>query len=149
MCVCIYAPHVLLYHMFVLTVRYYNKYAKYERTIAFTDPCCLATHMYIFVCLLKHLCMHMHRQRYFSFRLGLNDRCIYLFYFYSFKSIFFKGDTKTLFSPADTLTCCYGMNCAGSMGCDGGQPSGAWDWFTKYGKVQIYVYIYILICIYR
>eukprot|EP00596_Hydrurales_sp_CCMP1899_P000929 CAMPEP_0119034120 /NCGR_PEP_ID=MMETSP1177-20130426/1158_1 /TAXON_ID=2985 /ORGANISM="Ochromonas sp, Strain CCMP1899" /LENGTH=313 /DNA_ID=CAMNT_0006991361 /DNA_START=197 /DNA_END=1138 /DNA_ORIENTATION=- len=43
------------------------------------------------------------------------------------------GDTKTLFSVEDTVSCCTGFKCGGSMGCNGGQPSGAWDWFTRYG----------------
>ena len=32
------------------------------------------------------------------------------------------GDTKTLFSPEDTVSCCKGLTCNLSMGCDGGQP---------------------------
>ena len=32
------------------------------------------------------------------------------------------GDTKTLFSPEDTVSCCKGLTCNFSMGCDGGQP---------------------------
>jgi cathepsin B len=43
------------------------------------------------------------------------------------------GDAKTVFSPLDTVSCCSGLQCAFSMGCNGGQPSGAWDWFTKHG----------------
>jgi cathepsin B len=38
------------------------------------------------------------------------------------------GDTKTLLSPEDTVSCCKGLNCNFSMGCDGGQPVGAWNW---------------------
>lgn len=41
----------------------------------------------------------------------------------------------TLLSPTDTLACCSGMKCAFSMGCNGGQPSGAWKWFTETGVV--------------
>jgi len=44
-----------------------------------------------------------------------------------------NGDTTTVFSPEDTVSCCSGLNCAMSMGCNGGQPSGAWGWFTKTG----------------
>jgi cathepsin B len=44
-----------------------------------------------------------------------------------------KGDTKTIFSPEDTVSCCSGIGCGLSMGCNGGQPSGAWKWFTKTG----------------
>jgi cathepsin B len=43
------------------------------------------------------------------------------------------GDAKTILSPEDTVSCCSGRACAFSMGCNGGQPSGAWDWFTKTG----------------
>ncbi len=43
------------------------------------------------------------------------------------------GDAKTVLSPTDTLACCSGLNCQMSMGCNGGQPAGAWDWFTKTG----------------
>lgn len=43
------------------------------------------------------------------------------------------GDNKTFFSAEDTNACCSGINCAFSMGCNGGQPSGAWKWFTKTG----------------
>lgn len=42
------------------------------------------------------------------------------------------GDHK-LMSPEDTLSCCSGLSCAFSRGCDGGQPSGAWHWFTLKG----------------
>jgi len=44
-----------------------------------------------------------------------------------------NGDTKTLFSPEDTAACCSGFKCMFSMGCNGGQPAGAWKWFTKSG----------------
>lgn len=43
------------------------------------------------------------------------------------------GDAKTILSPADTLACCSGAACEFSMGCNGGQPAGAWKWFTKTG----------------
>jgi len=43
------------------------------------------------------------------------------------------GDAKTLFSPEDTVSCCSGLTCSFSMGCNGGQPGGAWKWFTKNG----------------
>lgn len=52
--------------------------------------------------------------------------------------IFFRyciatGDAKTVFSAEDTNACCSGATCSFSMGCNGGQPSGAWNWFTKVG----------------
>jgi len=40
---------------------------------------------------------------------------------------------KRLLSPEDTAACCSGPVCSMSMGCNGGQPSGAWNWFTKSG----------------
>lgn len=43
------------------------------------------------------------------------------------------GDTTKIFSPEDTNACCSGLVCSFSMGCNGGQPSGAWNWFTKTG----------------
>jgi len=43
------------------------------------------------------------------------------------------GDYKTLFSAADTLSCCTGIGCYLSMGCNGGQPAGAWHWFSTHG----------------
>jgi cathepsin B len=46
------------------------------------------------------------------------------------------GDASTLFSPEDTVSCCSGFKCAMSMGCNGGQPSGAWKWFTTDGVVS-------------
>ena len=55
-------------------------------------------------------------------------------YFISKTFIFFTGDTKTLFSPEDTVSCCQGFHCNFSMGCNGGQPSGAWNWFQKIGE---------------
>lgn len=46
------------------------------------------------------------------------------------------GDATTVLSPEDTVSCCSGAKCKMSMGCNGGQPSGAWDWFTKTGVVS-------------
>jgi cathepsin B len=43
------------------------------------------------------------------------------------------GDAKTVFAPEDTNSCCSGVACSFSMGCNGGQPAGAWKWFTKTG----------------
>jgi len=43
------------------------------------------------------------------------------------------GDT-TLFSVEDTTSCCGFLQCF-SMGCNGGQPSGAWRWFKNTGVV--------------
>jgi cathepsin B len=43
------------------------------------------------------------------------------------------GDAKTVLSPEDTAACCTGRTCQFSMGCNGGQPAGAWNWFTKDG----------------
>jgi len=43
------------------------------------------------------------------------------------------GDTKSIFAPEDTNDCCSGAACSFSMGCNGGQPSGAWNWFVKTG----------------
>jgi len=43
------------------------------------------------------------------------------------------GDATTILSPEDTVSCCSGPKCAFSMGCNGGQPSGAWKWFTSTG----------------
>jgi len=40
---------------------------------------------------------------------------------------------KTVYSAEDTLACCSGMKCSMSMGCNGGQPAGAWKWFTNEG----------------
>lgn len=45
------------------------------------------------------------------------------------------GDATTVLSPEDTVSCCSGVNCAFSMGCNGGQPSGAWKWFSSTGVV--------------
>jgi len=38
-------------------------------------------------------------------------------------------------SVEDTTGCCGILNCAFSMGCNGGQPSGAWHWFKNTGVV--------------
>jgi cathepsin B len=43
------------------------------------------------------------------------------------------GDATTIFAPEDTNACCSGIACGFSNGCNGGQPSGAWKWFTKTG----------------
>jgi cathepsin B len=43
------------------------------------------------------------------------------------------GDSTTIFSAEDTNSCCSGFHCGFSNGCNGGQPSGAWKWFTKTG----------------
>ena len=46
------------------------------------------------------------------------------------------GDSSTVFSVTDTLACCSGLSCGFSMGCNGGQPSGAWRFFTTEGTVS-------------
>jgi cathepsin B len=43
------------------------------------------------------------------------------------------GDANIILSPEDTLACCTGLECGLSMGCNGGQPAGAWRWFTENG----------------
>jgi cathepsin B len=43
------------------------------------------------------------------------------------------GDATTLMAPEDTVSCCSGRKCSFSMGCNGGQPAGAWSWFTETG----------------
>ena len=43
------------------------------------------------------------------------------------------GDASHVFSPYDTLGCCSGISCGFSMGCNGGQPSGAWKYFVNHG----------------
>lgn len=43
------------------------------------------------------------------------------------------GDASVVFSAEDTLACCTGVSCGFSMGCNGGQPSGAWKRFTNQG----------------
>jgi len=45
------------------------------------------------------------------------------------------GDSKTILSPEDTVACCSGPRCGFSMGCNGGQPAGAWKWFSNEGVV--------------
>jgi len=45
------------------------------------------------------------------------------------------GKADVVFSAEDTLACCSGLACSFSMGCNGGQPAGAWNWFTKNGVV--------------
>lgn len=46
------------------------------------------------------------------------------------------GDMMTVLSAEDTLACCHGLSCGLSMGCNGGQPSAAWRWFTRRGVVS-------------
>jgi cathepsin B len=46
-----------------------------------------------------------------------------------------KTGSQLLMSPTDTLACCTGFSCGFSMGCNGGQPSGAWSFFQKQGVV--------------
>lgn len=46
------------------------------------------------------------------------------------------GDNTKIFSPADTLACCNGLNCGGSQGCNGGSPQGAWKFFESTGVVE-------------
>ena len=43
------------------------------------------------------------------------------------------GNSNLIFSAEDTLACCSGLECSFSMGCNGGQPAGAWSWFVKKG----------------
>jgi cathepsin B len=43
------------------------------------------------------------------------------------------GKKDIVLSPEDTNSCCSGIHCSGSMGCNGGQPAGAWKWFTSTG----------------
>ena len=40
---------------------------------------------------------------------------------------------QTLYSPEDTLSCCSGLKCGLSQGCNGGQPTSAWKWFVSTG----------------
>lgn len=44
------------------------------------------------------------------------------------------GSTELL-SPTDTLSCCTGAACGFSQGCNGGQPAGAWSFFSTTGIV--------------
>lgn len=46
-----------------------------------------------------------------------------------------KTGSQVLFSPTDTLACCTGPKCGFSLGCNGGQPSGAWRFFVNEGVV--------------
>lgn len=46
------------------------------------------------------------------------------------------GDNTKVFSPTDTLACCSGIRCGFSKGCNGGQPTAAWNWFTTRGVVE-------------
>lgn len=43
------------------------------------------------------------------------------------------GDNTNKMSPEDTVSCCTGRVCSFSMGCNGGQPAGAWNWFQQTG----------------
>ncbi len=43
------------------------------------------------------------------------------------------GHAVSLLSVEDTLSCCTGVLCGLSQGCNGGQPSGAWRWFVRKG----------------
>jgi len=43
------------------------------------------------------------------------------------------GDANMVFSAEDTVSCCTGRECSFSMGCNGGQPAGAWNWFQSHG----------------
>jgi cathepsin B len=52
---------------------------------------------------------------------------------YNDRNCIANGDTTTVFSAEDTAACCSGLQCSFSNGCNGGQPSGAWGWFTKTG----------------
>lgn len=38
-----------------------------------------------------------------------------------------------LMSVEDTTSCCTGSTCSYSMGCNGGQQGGAWNWFVEKG----------------
>lgn len=40
---------------------------------------------------------------------------------------------SSLMSPEDTVSCCTGGTCSFSMGCNGGQQGGAWNWFKEVG----------------
>jgi len=40
-----------------------------------------------------------------------------------------------LMSTEDTAACCSGFKCGLSQGCNGGQPSAAWEWFESEGVV--------------
>ena len=45
------------------------------------------------------------------------------------------GFKDQLLSVTDTLACCTGLSCGGSIGCNGGQPAGAWSFFVSTGIV--------------
>lgn len=45
------------------------------------------------------------------------------------------GEDKE-FATEDTTACCSGIFCGMSMGCNGGQPSAAWNWFARAGVVS-------------
>lgn len=45
-----------------------------------------------------------------------------------------NGQFQTLLSTTDTTACCNLFKCF-SMGCGGGQPSAAWNYFVNYGVV--------------
>jgi cathepsin B len=48
-----------------------------------------------------------------------------------------QGDPDlSILSAEDTLSCCSGLSCGFSMGCNGGQPSAAWKWFVRRGVVS-------------
>jgi len=51
------------------------------------------------------------------------------------KCISTNGSFKTELSAQDTTSCCDFFKCF-SMGCNGGQPSGAWSYFKNYGIVS-------------
>ena len=61
----------------------------------------------------------------------LNFKCSLSFP--NFRYCIATGDSKTVFSAEDTNSCCSGAVCSFSLGCNGGQPSGAWNWFAKVG----------------
>eukprot|EP00611_Tribonema_gayanum_P018049 TRINITY_DN31101_c0_g1_i1.p1 TRINITY_DN31101_c0_g1~~TRINITY_DN31101_c0_g1_i1.p1 ORF type:complete len:530 (-),score=188.22 TRINITY_DN31101_c0_g1_i1:334-1923(-) len=46
------------------------------------------------------------------------------------------GPDLTVLSAEDTLSCCKGLMCGFSMGCNGGQPAAAWLWFKHRGVVS-------------
>jgi len=43
------------------------------------------------------------------------------------------GNAVPYLAVEDTTACCTGAQCSFSNGCNGGQPSGAWNWFVKTG----------------
>lgn len=47
-----------------------------------------------------------------------------------------QTNSTTILSTADTMACCnFFGGCLGSSGCDGGQPSDAWNYFVSTGLV--------------